>query len=131
MMKKVIGIEIKEKFIPYCITEDGDWDVEKLMLNGERTKESYIFISALGVVKAVAKKAIAERFPNHVSRSVGMLFDDDGVSKQYVVRFCVGAYDTKVDVVVDTRGDTYINEEQAEKVYQGSSGRWKIYGRKR
>ena len=117
MMKKVIGIEIKEKFIPYCITEDGDWDVEKLILNGERTKESYIFISALGVVKTVAKKAIAERFPNHVSRSVGMLFDDDGVSKQYVVRFCVGAYDTKVDVVVDTRGDTYINEEQAEKVY--------------
>lgn len=117
MKKKIIGIAMEEKFIPYCITDNGCWDIEKLMLYGERTEESYIFVSALGVVKAVAKKAIAERFPNHVSRSVGMLFDDDGVSKQYVVRFCVGAYDTKVDVVVDTRGDTYINEEQAEKVY--------------
>lgn len=117
MRKKIIGIEIKEKFIPRCITEDGNWDIERLLLYGERTQESYIFISALGVVKAVAKKAIAERFPNHISRSVGMLFDDDGVSKQYVVRFCVGAYDTKVDVVVDTRGDTYIDEEQAGKVY--------------
>ena len=117
-MKKIIcGIEIKEEFTPRCITEDGNWDIERLLLYGERTKESYIFISALGVVKAVAKKAIAERFPNHVSRNVGLCFDDDGVSKQYIVRFCVGAYDTKVDVIVDTRGETYIDEEQAEKVY--------------
>ena len=116
-MKKIIGIEIKERFITYCITEDGNWDIERLLLCGERTKESYIFISALGVVKAVAKKAIAERFPNHVSRNVGLFFDDDGVSKQYIVRFCVGAYDTKIDVIVDTRGETYIDEDQAEKVY--------------
>lgn len=117
MNKEIIGVEIEEEIIPRCITEDGSWDIERLLLYGKRTRESYIFISALGVVKAVAKKAIAERFPNHISRSVGLFFDDDGVPNQYVVRFCVGAYDTKVDVVVDTHGDTYIDEEQAEKVY--------------
>ena len=117
MKKKIIGIEIEEKFIPYCITDNGCWDIEKLMLYGERTEESYIFVSALGIVKAVAEKAIKERFPNHVARNVGLFFEDDSVSKSYIAKFCVGAYDAKVNVVIDTRGETYIDEEQAKKVY--------------
>lgn len=117
MKKRICGIEIMEKYVPFCVTRDGKWDIENVLLFGERTKEHHVLTAALGVVKAVAKGAIAERFPNHVSRDVGLLFDDDGVSKQYIARFCVGAYDTKIDVIVDTRGETYIDDEQAEKVY--------------
>lgn len=117
-MKKVFGLEVKEKDMMYCKTKDGGLKVNALLLcNGPRKPENEIFISALGVVKSVAKNALSERFPYKTKKYMGMEFHDENVSRFYVINFLIGPYNQNIGVTVYSDGSTYIDEKEAEKIY--------------
>lgn len=117
-MNKIFGLEIQEKDILYCRTEDGGLNVNGLLLfNDPRKPENEIFISALGIVKSVATNALSERFPYKTKKYMGMKFYDENVSRFYVVNFLIGAYNQEISVTVYSDGNTYIDEKEAGKIY--------------